>query len=150
MNFYLKIKLTVNWSGFWLSEPNIAIWNTNGQENLIRLCEPHIHNLKSKWPREIAQAQSLTTAFIDIWHLNNQEILHKLKIWTASSKNRKMNFHLKMKLTVNAGWFWLCELNISNLKSKWSREIAQAQVLKTELRERNLLPEINIYFKILP
>ena len=36
-------------------------------------------------------------------------------------KNRKMNFHLKMKLTVNSPWLRLCEPNIKNLKSKWSK-----------------------------
>ena len=83
---------------------------------------------------------------------NDQENSHKLKIATASSKNRKMNLHLKMKLTANASWFRLCEPNITNLKSKWPRKKAQAQVLTTDFieGERTLLPEMNIYYKILP
>ena len=41
---------------------------------------------------------------------------------------------------------WLCEPNINNLKSKLSREIAQAQVLKSAFidGERNFLPELNV------
>ena len=45
---------------------------------------------------------------------NDQENSHKLQIRTASSKNRKVNFCLELKLTVN----W----------SKWSRELAQGHV----------------------
>ena len=36
---------------------------------------------------------------------NDQENSHKLQIWTASSKNRKMNFRLEIKLTVNSSGF---------------------------------------------
>ena len=36
---------------------------------------------------------------------NDQQNSHKLQIRTASSKNRKMNFRLEIKLTVNSSWF---------------------------------------------
>ena len=75
---------------------------------------------------------------------NGQEYSHKLKIRTASSKNRKMNFRLEIKRTVNSSWFWLCEPQINNLKSKWSREWGQGQVPTTAFidGERILLPWI--------
>ena len=46
------------------------------------------------------------------------------------------------KLTVNSSCFRLCEPKMNNLKSKWSRELAQAQVPTTAFidGERNLLP----------
>ena len=48
------------------------------------------------------------------------------------------------KLTVNLSWFQLCEPNIYNLKSKWSREIEQAQDHPIAFidGENNLLSEI--------
>ena len=75
--------------------------------------------------RNMAQGQVPTTALIDRREMcflkqnfyykilpvhhdcnpNDQEILHELQIRTASSKNRKMNFCLEMKLTVNSSWF---------------------------------------------
>ena len=76
---------------------------------------------------------------------NDQENSHKLRIRKASSKNRKMNFHLEIKQTVNSSWFRVAMWpKHNNLKSKWSREKAQAQVLTTSFidKERNLLPEI--------
>jgi len=74
----------------------------------------------------------------------DQENSHKLKIRTASSKNRKMNFRLEIKRTVNSSWFWLCEQQINNLKSKWSREWGQGQVPTTAFidGERYLVPWI--------
>ena len=107
MNLCREMKLKVNLSWF-------------------RLYELSINNLKSKWSREIAQAQDVTTAFIDeernllpeikkiyneilpVHHdcnPNDQENSHKLKIRAAFSKNRKMNFRLEIKLTVNSSWF---------------------------------------------
>ena len=62
---------------------------------------------------------------------NDQANLHKLQIRRTPSKIRKMQFHLEVKLTVNSSLFGLCEPNINNLKSKRSRDIAQAQVLTT-------------------
>ena len=73
----------------------------------------------------LAQGQVPTTAFIDgreicflkykfsyeipsVHHNcnpNDQQNSHKLQIRTASSKNRKMNFRLEIKLTVNSSWF---------------------------------------------
>ena len=107
MNFGLEIKFTVNLSWFLLT-----MWAKHD-------------NLQSKWLREIAQVQVLTTAFIDgreicflkykfsyeilsVHHNcnpNDQQNSHKLQIRTASSKNRKMNFRLEIKLTVNSSWF---------------------------------------------
>ena len=60
---------------------------------------------------------------------NDEIFLHKLKTGLGSSKNRKLNFHLAIKLTVNSSWFrlTLCEPKLNNLKSKWSRELPQAQ-----------------------
>ena len=71
--------------------------------------------------------------------------LHKVKIWTASMKNRKLSSYFEIKLTVNHPDFdYICEPKINNLKSKWSRELVQAQVPTTAFinAERNLLPEI--------
>ena len=89
----------------------------------FRQCEPNINNLTSNWSREKAEAQVLTTSFID----------------GEKFASRKYG-------TVNSSWFRLCEPNINNLKSKWSREIAQAQVLTTDFIEgqRPLLPEMRI------
>ena len=38
---------------------------------------------------------------------NHLKTSHKLQIRTASSKNRKMNFCLEIKLTVHSSWFWV-------------------------------------------
>ena len=75
---------------------------------------------------------------------NDQENLHKLKIQTAFSKNRKTNFCLKINLRVNSSWFRLCERKLNNLKSKWLRKLAQGQVLTTAFidGERNWAPKI--------
>ena len=133
MNFRLKVILTVNSSWFQVYEPNI-------------------NNLKSKWLKELAQQQVPTTAFIDgreICFLEykfyykilpaqydcnpNEENSHSLKTRTASSKNRKMKFRLEIKRTVSSSWLWLCEPQINNLKSKWSREWGQGQVMGREI-----------------
>ena len=127
-----------------------SIWNKTDSEFIliwVAMWAKH-NNLKYKLSRETAQEQVPTTAFIDeericflkliFYHKilpdcnpNNQENSHKLQIRTTSSKIRTMNFHLEIKLTVNFSWFWLYEPNINNLESKWSREIAQAQVPTT-------------------
>ena len=130
MNFSLDMNLTLNSSWF-------------------RLYKTKINNLKSKWSTEIAQEQVPNTTLIDgrdicFLKKKNYKILpdcnpkdeqnsHYIKILRAYSKNRKMNFHLEIKLTVNSSWFQLCEPRINTLKSKWSRELAHAQVPTTDL-----------------
>ena len=141
MNFRLEIKLTVNSSWF-------------------QLCEPKINNLKSKSPRKLALLWASSHNCLYCWgekfapwnkilpvhhgcNPSDPENLHKLKIGTAFSKKRKMNFGLEIKLRVNSFWFQLCEPKISNLKSKWFQKLAQEQIPTTNCLhwwERALLP----------
>ena len=123
----------------------------------FRLCESNINNLKSKWSREIPQAQVLTTAFTDgernllpkiilfykilpVHHdcnSNDQEHLHKLRTQAASSKIRNMSFRLKIKISVNSSQF----RTIWNSNGQEKKKNASANN-SLQLWERNLLPEI--------
>ena len=76
---------------------------------------------------------------------NGQEYSHKLKIRTAFTSNRTMNFGLEIKLYVNSFWFRLCQPTINNLKSEWSRNLELVRASSKNCLhwwERNLLPEI--------
>ena len=117
MNFCIKIKLIVNSS--WILTSYVSQTLMGEKKCFLK--------------------QSFYYKILPVHHdcnPNNQDNSHKLQIWTASSKNRKVNFHLDIKLTVNSWWFRLCEPNINNLKYKWSRKIAFID------GERNFLPKI--------
>ena len=58
--------------------------------------------------------------------------IQMIKRIRISSKYEQI--HQKMKLTVNSSQFRLFEPN-NNIKSKWSREIAQMQMLTTAFND---------------
>ena len=58
--------------------------------------------------------------------------IQMIKRIRVSSKYEQI--HQKMKLTVNSSQFRLFEPN-NNIKSKWSREIAQMQMLTTAFND---------------
>ena len=107
MNFRLEIKLTVNSSWF-----RVAMWAKHKQSE-IQMVKTNSTSASSNtclywWERNLLPKIKLYYKILPAYHnsnLNDQKNSQKLQIWTASSKNRSSNFHLKIKLTVNSSWF---------------------------------------------
>ena len=104
----LEIKQTVNSYWFW-----VAMWAKHKQSE-IQMVKRNSPSLSSKnclhwWGEKFASwNKKKYYKMPPVYHdckPNDQENSHKLQIRTAFSKNRKVNFCLKMKLAVNSSWF---------------------------------------------
>ena len=100
------------------------------------------------WERNLLPKIILFYKILPVHHdcnSNDQEHSHKLQTQAASSKIRNMNFCLKIKISVNSSQF----RTIWKPNGQEKKKNASANN-SLQLWERNLLPEIKKYYKILP
>ena len=99
-----------------------ALWLQSKWSRKLALVRASYNNCLHWWGEKFASLNKILPVHHEC-NPNGQELLHKLKIRTAFSKNWKMNFCLEIKLTMNLSWFRLCEPKINTLKSEWTRKL---------------------------
>ena len=100
MNFRPKINLTINSSWF-----RVAMRTKHKQSEIQK-----VKRNSTSTSSNNCQKLKFIIKILPVHHdcnNNDQNNSHKLLIQTAFLKNRKMNFRLKIKLTVNSSWFWV-------------------------------------------